>query len=316
MDADAAPPVHRHCSIRIRSWLHSPPIIRVPAIRIIQSPHRTLGCQGRPTTRDHPPARHLLLWWMNGELLPPWPFLPTCPRPQTCQFKERLGLRLTSELLHCLSAIPDPWPMAKITIDMEKPAQWVSKLSRLYFADNYARRTEGFPAKIPAPGVAPALDDTEKILPAGSENDRILSRMAGHLAHPSHAGIKSKGTPSCVYVPQRILVSRAISGPKGHSILGPIWVVHSNHWWTGQVHYPGVYPPESPSHMERSVHHSVCTRLDDPSHVPHPPQRTHQERNSLQCNRSQVRQAYMVWGCDSATSTDNLRSTRWPPAHA
>ena len=47
--------------------------------------------------------------------------------------------------------------MAKITIDIEKPAQWVSKLSRLYFADQYARRTEGFPTSIPAPGVGPAL---------------------------------------------------------------------------------------------------------------------------------------------------------------
>ena len=41
---------------------------------------------------------------------------------------------LTSELLHCLSTLPDPWPLAKITIDMEKPSQWVSKLCRLYFA--------------------------------------------------------------------------------------------------------------------------------------------------------------------------------------
>ena len=44
---------------------------------------------------------------------------------------------LTSELLHCLNAIPDPWPMAKIAIDMEKPAQWVTKMCRLYFADIY-----------------------------------------------------------------------------------------------------------------------------------------------------------------------------------
>ena len=30
---------------------------------------------------------------------------------------------LTSELLYCLSALPDPWPMAKITIDSEKPGR-------------------------------------------------------------------------------------------------------------------------------------------------------------------------------------------------
>ena len=52
---------------------------------------------------------------------------------------------LTSELLHCLSTLPDPWPLAKITIDMEKPSQWVSKMCRLYFADEYVRRTVGVP---------------------------------------------------------------------------------------------------------------------------------------------------------------------------
>ena len=38
----------------------------------------------------------------------------------------KISPELTSELLHCLTAIPDPWPMAKIAIDMEKPAQWVA----------------------------------------------------------------------------------------------------------------------------------------------------------------------------------------------
>ena len=48
---------------------------------------------------------------------------------------------LTSELLHCLST----------TIDMEKPSQWVSKLCRLYFADEYARRTVGLPSPTHVP---------------------------------------------------------------------------------------------------------------------------------------------------------------------
>ena len=61
---------------------------------------------------------------------------------------------LTSELLHCLSTLPDPWPLAKITIDMEKPSQWVSKMCRLFFADEYARCTVGVPttAQVPRPG--------------------------------------------------------------------------------------------------------------------------------------------------------------------
>ena len=52
--------------------------------------------------------------------------------------------------------------MAKIAIDMEKPAQWVAKIYRLYFADIYARKTERFPYRIPAPGVGPTLTKVEK----------------------------------------------------------------------------------------------------------------------------------------------------------
>ena len=74
-----------------------------------------------------------------------------------------LTSELTSELLHCLSTLPDPWPLAKITIDMEKPSQWVSKLCRLYFADEYARRTIGLPSHVP--DIAAALRAVQTIPP-------------------------------------------------------------------------------------------------------------------------------------------------------
>ena len=77
----------------------------------------------------------------------------------------KITSELTSELLHCLNAIPDPWPMAKIAIDMEKPAQWVTKMCRLYFADIYARRTEGIPKTYPAPEVEAALQEVQQFLP-------------------------------------------------------------------------------------------------------------------------------------------------------
>ena len=60
---------------------------------------------------------------------------------------------------------PCPWPMAKIAIDMEKPAQWVTKMCRLYFTDIYARRTEGTPKAFPAPGVGSTLREVEQFLP-------------------------------------------------------------------------------------------------------------------------------------------------------
>ena len=72
---------------------------------------------------------------------------------------------LISELLHCLSTLPDPWPLAKITIDMEKPSQWVSKLCRLYFSDEYAKRTVGLPSRRHVPDIAGALRAVLAILP-------------------------------------------------------------------------------------------------------------------------------------------------------
>ena len=73
---------------------------------------------------------------------------------------------LTSELLHCLSTLPDPWPLAKITIDMEKPSQWVSKMCRLFFADEYARRT-GVPTAAQVPDLEPAFKAAQNIQPGG-----------------------------------------------------------------------------------------------------------------------------------------------------
>ena len=55
--------------------------------------------------------------------------------------------------------------MAKIAIDMEKPAQWVTKMCRLYFADIYARKTEGIPKAYPAPGVESTLQEVQQFLP-------------------------------------------------------------------------------------------------------------------------------------------------------
>ena len=49
---------------------------------------------------------------------------------------------LTSELLHCLSTLPDPWPLAKITINMGSASQWVSKMW-IFFADEFVRHTVG-----------------------------------------------------------------------------------------------------------------------------------------------------------------------------
>ena len=105
---------------------------------------QVLKSHGQPI-RDHHPSR-------------------ACSRPDPYAKKQGHG-RTISELLHCLSTLPDPWLLAKITIDMDKPSQWVSKLCRLYFADEYAKRTVGLPFWKHVPDTAGALRAVQAILP-------------------------------------------------------------------------------------------------------------------------------------------------------
>ena len=72
---------------------------------------------------------------------------------------------LTSELLHCLSTLPDPWPLAKITINMDSSSQWVSKMCRLFFADEYARRAVGTPTASQLPDMESAFQAVQNVLP-------------------------------------------------------------------------------------------------------------------------------------------------------
>ena len=82
---------------------------------------------------------------------------------------------------------------------MEKPSQWVSKLCRLYFADEYARRTVGLPSATHVPDIETALQAVQKILPK-------LEARVSHLPDTSNARIGSEGTSSFLCVAQRILV--------------------------------------------------------------------------------------------------------------
>ena len=78
-----------------------------------------------------------------------------------------ISKEVTSELLHCLTALPDPWPLAKITIDLEKPGQWVTKC---------AIRTDRIPSKLRGPAVEAAIEEVEEILP------KLEARMIEFLA--------------------------------------------------------------------------------------------------------------------------------------
>ena len=79
-------------------------------------------------------------------------------------------------------------------------------MCRLYFADIYARRTEGIPKAHPARGVEAILQEVQRILPD------LEAKMIEFLAEwivtllTGHTNRESKSSPSCFHVCQRILV--------------------------------------------------------------------------------------------------------------
>ena len=118
-----------------------------------------------------------------------------------------ISKEVTSELLHCLTAFPDPWPLAKITIDLEKPGQWVTKMARLYFSEDCAKRTDRIPNKSRGPAVDATINEVEGILP------KLEARMIEFLAEwlvsllmPAQGRIGSEGAPSLFYAPEAVLV--------------------------------------------------------------------------------------------------------------
>ena len=119
---------------------------------------------------------------------------------------------MTSELLHCLTAFPDPWPLAKITIDLEKPGQWVTKMARLYFSDDCARRTDRIPNKTRGTAVEAAMEETEHILP------KLEARMI-----PGNIGGTS--APPLFHAPKRLLVPRNLPWPQSYSIIWQIGII-------------------------------------------------------------------------------------------
>ena len=70
-----------------------------------------------------------------------------------------------AELLHCLSTLPDPWPLAKVTINMDSASQWVSKMGRLFFADEYVGHEAGTQSTEQLPQLQTALKAVKDVLP-------------------------------------------------------------------------------------------------------------------------------------------------------
>ena len=48
-----------------------------------------------------------------------------------------------------------------------------------------------------------------------------------------------------------------------------VGVIHTNYRWTGQMHHTRLQAQRPAGSMERPVHHRVCPRMDDSSHIYH-----------------------------------------------
>ena len=84
------------------------------------------------------------------------------------------------------------------------PSQWISKMCRLFFADEYARRTAGLPTAAQVPDLEPAFKAAQNILP--NLEARIIEFLSEWLvtflmpAKPTSTSCspKNTGLESCV----------------------------------------------------------------------------------------------------------------------
>ena len=60
--------------------------------------------------------------------------------------------------------MPDPWPLAKITINLDTASQWVSKMGRLFFADEYVQRPGDPHTAVQTPEIQNALRTVKGVL--------------------------------------------------------------------------------------------------------------------------------------------------------
>ena len=116
---------------------------------------------------------------------------------------------LTSELLHCLSTLPDPCHgQDHYRYGETKPVglQIVPALLCWRICQTNSRSTSATQVQTSRQHSRRPENPSK----AWGKNDWIPGWMVGHLPSTSHTRIGSEGTSSFLYVPQRLLVSRTI----------------------------------------------------------------------------------------------------------
>ena len=114
---------------------------------------------------------------------------------------------LTSELLHCLSTLPNPWPLAEITLDMEQPSKmgFQNVLAPL-LQMNTPDASVGMPTAAQVPDLEPAFKAAQKILPnLEARIIEFLSEWPVTFLDASKACVGHQSTPPLFHGLQRIL---------------------------------------------------------------------------------------------------------------
>ena len=102
-------------------------------------------------------------------------------------------------------------------------------MCRLYFADIYARKTEGFPRAMPAPGVGSTLREVEGFLPDLEAKMIEFVGMGSHTSQPRHSDCQNESPPPSIHVRQRILVLGVLPRPQSYSLFGQRRILHQNY---------------------------------------------------------------------------------------
>ena len=241
---------------------------------------------------------------------------PTATETDRYQPKESdlpmVSPELTSELLHCLSTLPDPWPLAKITINMDSSSQWVSKMCRLFFADEYARRTVGTPTASLIPDMESAFQAVQNALPKLetriieflSECLVTLLMRAKHVLETRSPHLSFMLLKEYWFRELYLGLKVTASFDRTESCVRVI---------DGQVRC--ITPDFKPKDMHVACY-CICSCMDGPSHLPQPSAREHQKCKLQQQHGSQIHTTHLVRGHNSHQETGTGHPARAIRIHA
>ena len=145
-----------------------------------------------------------------------------------------------------------------------------------FFADEYVRRTVGVPTTTQVPDMEPALKVVQNILPKlEARIIEFLSEWLVTFLMPTKHVLDTRA-PHLYFMSLKEYWFRELYlGLKVTASFDRSESYTRIIDWTGQMHHTRLQAQRPAGSMERPVHHRVCPRMDDSSHIPQPAQGKH-----------------------------------------